>query len=113
MVPAVSWWFVTWRARVLDDSTGTVESSLPLVATALERLAAVGGVPGVHLVGRSSVVFEFWFEAGSPREASGGARATLRQALRAAGVGDPIPPQAAGGVLLMLEELPTLQRDDT
>jgi hypothetical protein len=83
------------------------------MATALERLAAVGGVPAVNLVGPSSVVFEFWFEAGGTREASGGARAALRQALRAAGVGDPVPPPAAGGVLLMLEELPTLQRDDS
>lgn len=112
VVPAVAWWFVTWRARVLDESTTAADSSLTLIATALERLAGVGGTPSVHLLGPATVIFEFWFEACTAREASGGARAALRQALHAAGVGDPIPPPNAGGVLLMLEEFPTLRTED-
>jgi hypothetical protein len=109
----VGWWLVSWRARVLDDSAGNVDARLAAVADALGRLDIVGGLPGVHLVGQSGVVFEFWFEAAGTREAAGGARVALRQACKAAGVGDPTPlPGVRADVMLMFEELPTLHRDE-
>jgi hypothetical protein len=110
----VSWWFVTWRARVLEESSGSVEDRLSVVTEALDCLDQVGGRPVAHLLAPLGVSFEFWFEAGSPREALGGARGALRQAFRAAGVGDPMPRSATGSVdvMLMLEELPTLRQDD-
>lgn len=110
----VSWWFVSWRARVLDESTGNVEARLFAVGDALQHLDAIGGLPGVHLLAPSSVTFEFWYPAARAREAYGGARAALRQAFRAAGVGDPTPHSSQGAVdvMLMLEELPALHQDD-
>ena len=111
--PPVSWWFVTWRARVLDESTGNVEARLAAVASALDRIAEAGGRPSVHLLAPGSVSIEFWFRAVSAREAFGGARAAIRQACRAAGVGDPTPLTASAvDLMLMLEELPSLQQDD-
>lgn len=110
----VGWWLVSWRARVMDESTGNIEARLAAIADAMGQLDVIGGLPGVHPVGPSSVRFEFWFEAAGTREAAGGARVALRQACKAAGVGDPIPP--SGGrvdVMLMFEELPTLHRDDS
>lgn len=111
----VSWWFVTWRARVLDESTGNVETRLSVVADILGALDQIGGLPGVHLLGPSSVTFEFWYQAASAREAFGGARAALRQAFKAAGIGDPTPLSSRHGVdvMLMLEELPALHKDDS
>jgi hypothetical protein len=111
----VGWWFVTWRARVLDESTGNVDTRLAVVADTLEQFDQIGGRPAVQALGPMSVVFEFWFEAAGAREAAGGARTALRQAFKVAGVGDPTPPPRSGGVvdvMLMLEELPTLLRDE-
>lgn len=110
----VTWWFVTWRARVLDESTGNVDTHLSAVADVMEQLDQVGGRPGIHPVAPSNVIFEFWFEAATTREAAGGARVALRQGFKAAGVGDPTPHPRSGGVavMLMLEELPTLYQDD-
>lgn len=109
----VSWWFVTWRARVLDESTGNLDARLAAVADALEQLDEAGGRPAIRLLAPGSVSVEFWFEAASAREAFGGARVALRRACRAAGVGDPTP-LAPGtvDVMLMLEELPSLHQDD-
>jgi hypothetical protein len=109
----VGWWFVTWRARVLDESTGNVEARVSAVAEALDRLDAIGGLPGVRFHGPSTAVFEFWYQAASAREAFGGARAALRHACVAAQVGDPTPhtPSGTADVMLMLEELPTLHQD--
>jgi len=111
----VSWWYVTWRARVLDESTGNVEARLTAVANALEQLDQVGGLPGIHLLASSSVSFEFWYQAASAREAFGGARAALRHAFKTAGVGDPTPLSSRSVVdlMLMLEELPTLHQDES
>lgn len=111
--PPPSWWFVTWRARVLEESTGRIEARLSAVAEAMGQLDQVGGLPGVHLLASSSVTFEFWYEATTAKEAFGGARAALRQAFKAAGVGDPTPLSSRRpvDVMLMLEELPALQQD--
>jgi hypothetical protein len=113
MFPPASWWFVTWRARVLDESTGDVQARLAEVASALDQAAETGGRPAVRLLAPASVSIEFWFRAVSAREAFGGARAAIRRACRAAGVGDPAP-LTTGDVdlMLMLEELPGLQQDD-
>lgn len=111
--PPVTWWFVTWRARVLDESTGNVEARLTAVASALDQIAEAGGRPSVRLLAPGSVSIEFWFQAVSAREAFGGARAAIRRACRAAGVGDPTPlTTGAVDLMLMLEELPSLQQDD-
>lgn len=112
-VPVLGWWFVGWRARVLDESTGEVEARLTALAEAMERLHVIGGQPAVRLIGPASVLFEFWFEAASAREAAGGARVALRQACKAVGVGDPTPHPSSSAVdlMLMFEELPTLHRD--
>jgi hypothetical protein len=112
-VPVVGWWFVGWRARVLEASTADVEARLAALAQAMEALDVIGGLPAARLVEPSSVLFEFWFEAASAREAAGGARVALRQACRAVGVGDPAPPpgRRAADLMLMFEELPTLHRD--
>lgn len=109
----VSWWYVTWRARVHEASTGKVEDRLSAIAEALAHSDVTGGRPGVRHVGPASVTFGFWFEAASAREAAGGARVALRQACRTAGVGDPTPKSSHHGVdvMLMFEELPTLQQD--
>lgn len=113
-VSMVSWWFVTWRARVLDESTGDIEAHLSAIGDALGQLDVIGGVPGVRVLGPSSVVFEFWFEAASTREAAGGARIALRQACKDVGVGDPTPRSGRPGVVMVIfEELPTLYRDDS
>jgi hypothetical protein len=113
-VSLVSWWYVTWRARVLDVSTGDVEAHLSAIGDALAQLDVIGGVPGVRLIGPSSVIFEFWFEAATTREAAGGARIALRQACKAVGVGDPTPLTGRpGAVMVMFEELPALHRDDS
>lgn len=111
--PRLSWWYVTWRARVLEESSGNIGARLAAVAEGLDRLDQIGGRPGVHQLAPLSVVFEFWYGAASAREAFGGARAALRQAFRAAGVGDPAPlsSRQAVDVMLMLEELPTLRQD--
>jgi hypothetical protein len=113
-VSPLSWWYVAWRARVLDESTGNVENRLSSVADAMAQVAEVGRRPLVHLLSPSSVSIEFWFEAASAREAAGAARVALRQAFKAAGVGDPTPHRGSGvaDVMLMLEELPTLQQDE-
>jgi hypothetical protein len=113
-VAPLSWWYVTWRARVLDESTGNVETRLSAVADAMAQLDSVGRRPLVHLLSPSSVSIEFWFEAASAREAAGAARAALRQAFGVAGVGDPTPHRSRGvvDVMLMLEELPTLHQQD-
>jgi hypothetical protein len=110
---AVSWWFVAWRARVHERSTGNIEARLSAIADALAQLDTIAGQPGMHPVGQAGVSFDFWFEARTEREAAGGARVALRQACRAAGVGDPTPPSSreAVDVMLMFEEVPTLRRD--
>lgn len=84
-----------------------------MVADALAQLDPVGGQPAARLLAPSAVRLEFWYEAASPREAYGGARAALRQAFRAAGVGDPAPPSGRRPVevMVMLEELPTLEQE--
>jgi hypothetical protein len=111
--PQVSWWFVTWRARVLDESTGNVEARLAVLASALDQLAEASGRPAARLLAPGNVSIEFWFQAASPREAFGGARATIRRACQAAGVGDPAPlSPGTVDLMLMLEELPSLQQDD-
>jgi hypothetical protein len=111
----LSWWFVVWRARVHEASTGNVEARLSVIAEAMEHSDAIGGVPGLHPTGPASVSFEFWFEARTEREAAGGARIALRHACRAAGVGDPTLPAGSSRVevMLMFEEFPTLRRDDS
>ena len=111
----LSWWFVVWRARVHEASTGNAEAGLSAIAEAMEHSDAIGGVPGLHRAGPASLSFEFWFEARTEREAAGGARIALRQACRAAGVGDPTLPGGSGRVevMLMFEEVPTLRRDDS
>lgn len=110
----LSWWFVTWRARVIDDSTANIDAHLDPIADAMERLDGIGGQPWVRRGSSSRVTFEFWFEAANAREAAGGARIALRHACRAAGVGDPNPQtNRPAAVRLMFEELPTLHRDDT
>jgi hypothetical protein len=108
----VGWWFVSWRGRVLGESTGDIDARLSAALDAMERLEAVGGRPVVRVHGAAQVGFEFWFEAGGTREAAGGARVALRQGFRAAGIGDPI---GAGSVdvMVILEELPTLLRDES
>lgn len=110
----VTWWLVNWRGRVLEESTGNVDARLRMVLDAMEQLAPVGGRPAVRPVGAKQVAFEFWFEASGTREAAGGARIALRQGFRAAGVGDPTPATGTGpaDVMVMLEELPTLLRDE-
>jgi hypothetical protein len=112
--PPVSWWFVSWRARVLDESTGDLTARLPAVADAMERLGPVGNRPAIRALGARHLVFEFWFEAANQREAAGGARSALRHGFRSAGVGDPAsqPGTDAVDVALMLEELPTLVRNE-
>lgn len=111
--PPVSWWFVTWRARVLEESTGNVQARLAAVASALDQIAEAGGRPAVRLLAPGSVSIEFWFQAVSAREAFGGARAAIRRACRSAGVGDPTPlTTGVVDLMLMLEELPSLQQDD-
>jgi hypothetical protein len=112
--PPVSWWFVTWRARVHEASTGNVDARISALADAMEHSDTVGGLAGVHRLAPSGVSFEFWFEARTEREAAGGARIALRHACRTAGVGDPTPPSRSGrvDVILMFEEVPTLRRDD-
>jgi hypothetical protein len=111
----VGWWFVSWRARVHEASTGNVDARLSALADAMGHSDAVGGLAGVHRLTPSGVSFEFWFEARTEREAAGGARIALRQACRAAGVGDPTAPSRSGRVevMLMFEEVPTLRRDDS
>lgn len=108
----VGWWFVSWRGRVLGESTGDVDSRLSAALDAMERMGPVGGRPAVRVHGASQVVFEFWFEAGGTREAAGGARVALRQGLRTAGIGDPIG-SGPVDVMVMLEEIPTLLRDES
>ena len=104
---------MTWRARVLDESTGNVGARLAAVAEAMDQLDQIGGRPSVHHLAPSSVSFEFWYEAATAKAVFGGARAALRQAFKAAGVGDPTPQSARHpvDVMLMLEELPALQQD--
>ena len=113
--PPVSWWYVTWRARVHEASTGNVDARLSALADAMGHNDAVGGLAGVHRLALSGVSFEFWFEARTEREAAGGARIALRQACRAAGIGDPTAPSRSGpvDVMLMFEEVPTLRWDDS
>jgi hypothetical protein len=110
----VSWWLVNWRGRVLEESTGNVDRRLRVVLDTMEQLGPVGGRPAVRPGGAGQVVLEFWFEASGTREATGGARVALRQGFRAAGVGDPTPATGAGpaDVMVMLEELPSLLRDE-
>jgi hypothetical protein len=114
-VSAVSWWYVSWRGRVLEESTGDAEVRLSMVLDAMEQLGPVGRRPTMRVLGVRQVVFEFWFEAMGTREAAGGARVALRQGFRAARVGDPTPPTGAGpvDVMVMLEELPMLLRDQS
>ena len=76
----VSWWLVTWRARVHDASTGDVDARLSALADAIGHSDAVGGLSAVHRLAASGVSFEFWFEARTEREAAGGARIALRHA---------------------------------
>lgn len=98
-----------------EGSTGNVGARLSAVADAMAGLDGLPGRPGVHTVGPANVMFEFWFEAGTEREAAGGARSALRQACRTAGVGDPAPSRNGGAVDLMLvfEEVPDLRRDNS
>lgn len=112
-VSPVEWWYVTWRARVLDESTGNVQARLSMVADAMAQLDPVGDRPLVHLLAPSSVSIEFWLEAASAREAAGAARVALRQAFKRAGIGDRTPHGNRGvDVILMLEELPGLHQQD-
>lgn len=111
--PPVSWWFVSWRARVLDESTGDITARLPAVADAIEQLEPVGNRPAIRALGARHLLFEFWIEAANDREAAGGARSALRHGLRSAGVGDPALSRGAGAVdvALILEEVPSLVRN--
>jgi hypothetical protein len=113
--PPVSWWFVSWRARELDESTGDITARLSAVADAMEQLRTVGNRPAIRALGGRHLVFEFWFEAASSREAAGGARSAMRHGFRSAGVGDPTSPPGtdASDVALILEELPTLVRNES
>lgn len=51
--PPASWWYVTWRARVLDESTGDVPGRLAEVANALDHLGETGGKPTARLIARA------------------------------------------------------------
>jgi hypothetical protein len=101
--------------RVVDESTGNVDAGLSVVLDAMEQLGpSVAVQQSVSWRGGRSCSSSGSRPEGT-REATGGARVALRQGFRAAGVGDPTPASGGGevDVMLMLEELPTLLRDES
>lgn len=106
-----AWFFVEWRARVLDGANANADASLDAVTTALSTLSQVGGTPAVRALSDETVVFEFWFNATGLGAANRGARLALKQAFGRTGVGDPAgqPGRAAPRLRLILEELPVLR----
>lgn len=106
-----AWFFVEWRARVLDGANANADASLDTVTAALSTLAQVGGTPAVRALSDETVVFEFWFEATGRGAANRGARLALKEAFGRVGVGDPTgqPGSAAPRLRLILEELPILR----
>ena len=111
----MSWFFVTWRGRVLDSSSGNVEARLTAIAEALHDIGQVGGTPAVRLLNADGVSFELWFAAAGNKGAIRGARLALKRAFAMAAVGDPNaePGRQGVDVMVMLEEWPMLQKGES
>ena len=103
---APTWYLMVWRGRLLESSTGNAEGRLGLVAASLKEIPGNQQLQTACFLSADSVAFRFWLKvAGAPLDAVKVARRTLRNAFKAAGIGDPSSDSQVD-VMLMLEEWP-------